>query len=110
MVALDRARAGETDQVPHRAGLVVRAGCASTTEGLRADDRARGLVVHIEVACRVSQRLVGLSDRRLVAGEDSAGQSVGRRLVDGLESVGPVDVVVYVGGEDRREQLLGDER
>src|SRR6266496_2068060 len=47
---LDRAWAGEADEVPYRAGLVVGAGRAGSAEGLLADDGAARLVVDVEVA------------------------------------------------------------
>src|SRR5213076_3331113 len=46
---LDRARADPADQVPHRAGLVVRPGRARAAERLLPDDRAGRLVVDVEV-------------------------------------------------------------
>src|SRR4029077_2299093 len=49
---LDRPRRDPADQVPHRAGLVVRPGGACASEGLLADDGARRLVVDVEVAGR----------------------------------------------------------
>src|SRR6476620_3402747 len=52
-------RAGETNQVPHRAGLVVGARRARTADRLLADDGAGGLVVDVEVAGRVPQGGVG---------------------------------------------------
>src|SRR5688500_3144611 len=57
---LDRAGRDPADEVPHRAGLVVRPARAGAAEGLLADDRARGLVVDVEVAGRVAERVLGL--------------------------------------------------
>src|SRR5919204_3390086 len=60
---LDRARADPADQVPHRPRLVVRARRARAAERLLADDRARRLVVHVEVAGGVAELLFGEFDR-----------------------------------------------
>src|SRR5580765_5443591 len=46
---LDGAGARPADQVPERAGLVVRPGRARAAERLLADDRSGGLVVDVEV-------------------------------------------------------------
>src|SRR5687767_6706415 len=78
---LDRPRADPADQVPHRAGLVVRTGRARAAERLLADDRACRLVVHVEVSRRVAQCLLGRRDGVAVLGEDRAGETVGRRAV-----------------------------
>ncbi len=49
-----RADARPAHQVSSRAGFVVRAGRAAPAERLLADDGARGLVVDIEIPCRLS--------------------------------------------------------
>src|SRR5438874_8050685 len=54
---LDRARADPPDEVPHRAGLVVRARGARAAEGLLPDDGAGRLVVDVEVPRRVTEPL-----------------------------------------------------
>src|SRR5262249_11488692 len=79
---IDGTRAVPADQVPHRAGLVVRPGGARAAERLLADDGARRLVVDVEVAGRVAERLLGLDHRVAVVREDCAGQPVGRAAVD----------------------------
>src|SRR5581483_1573151 len=73
------------DQVPPRAGLVIRPGSARPAERLLADDRAGRLVVHVEVAGGVLELVLGELDRGAVAGEDGAGQSIRRGAVDELE-------------------------
>src|SRR3954470_12700466 len=60
---LDRARAHPADQVPQRAGLVVRPRGARAAERLLADDGAGRLVVDVEIARRVAQLLVGELER-----------------------------------------------
>src|SRR5581483_8031811 len=52
---LDRARTHPADEVPERAGLVVRAGGARAAERLLPHDGAGRLVVDIEVAGRVPE-------------------------------------------------------
>src|SRR5215212_8547536 len=52
---LDRPRADPPDQVPHRAGLVVRPRRARPAERLLPDDGAGRLVVDVEVACGVAE-------------------------------------------------------
>src|SRR5262245_21959531 len=66
---LDHTRARPADQVQERAGLVVRARRPRAAERLLADDRARRLVVDVEVAGRVDQGLRGGADRSAVARE-----------------------------------------
>src|SRR5262245_30071236 len=73
---LDRARADPADQVPQRSRLVVGARCACTSERLLADNGAGRLVVHVEVAGRIPELLLGELDRVALASEDSSGQSV----------------------------------
>src|SRR5207248_3669897 len=82
---LDRARADPADQVPHGAGLVVRARRACAAERLLADDRARRLVVDVEVAGRIAELLVGELERVEVAREDRPGETVRRAAVDELQ-------------------------
>ncbi len=60
---LDRARRRPAHEVVRPARLVVRAGRAAAAEGLLPDDRARGLVVDVEVARRVAELLVRERDR-----------------------------------------------
>src|SRR5207249_4576902 len=103
---LDRAWADPADQVPHRAGLVVRARGARAAERLLADDRAGRLVVDVEVAGRVLELLVRILDRRSVAREDGAGQAVGRGPIDELERVVPLLLRIDVGRDDRAEELV----
>src|SRR3954466_10693712 len=98
MVALDRAGAGEADEIPNSPSFVVGAGRARATERLGPDDGAGGLVVDVEVAGRVAEGIVGIADRPRVAGEDRAGESVRGRLVDEGQCLLPVGVVVDVGG------------
>ena len=86
---LDRAGAHPADQVEHRAGLVVGAAGPGATERLLADYRAGRLVVDVEVARRVPQRLGGLGDGDTVRGQDRSGQRV-RRHVSGLAQCGLV--------------------
>src|SRR5919204_6094648 len=69
---LDRARADPADQVPHRAGLVVRAGRARPAERLLADDCPRRLVVDVEVAGGVAELLLGELERLTLAREHGA--------------------------------------
>ena len=73
---LDRARRRPADEVPHRAGLVVRARGARAAERLLPDDRTGRLVVDVEVAGRVAQALPRRSTARAVAREDRAGERV----------------------------------
>src|SRR4051794_36663149 len=54
---LDRARCDPADQVPQRAGLVVRPRGAGAAERLLADDRAGRLVVDVEVSGRMTEPL-----------------------------------------------------
>src|SRR3954471_23246465 len=67
---LDRAGSDPANQVPHRAGFVVRAGCAGASERLLPDDGAGGLVIDVEVARGVAQLLMRLLDGEAVVGED----------------------------------------
>src|SRR5207237_9214055 len=106
---LDRARADPADEVPHRAGLVVRSRRARAAERLLADDRARRLVVHVQVPGRVAELLAGLLDRRALLGEDRAGEPVRRAVVDELERLLPLPLRVDVGGHDRAEELVAEE-
>src|SRR5512133_1019955 len=103
---LDRPRADPADQVPHRAGLVVRARRASPAERLLSDDGAGRLVVDVEVAGRVAQRFLRLVDRSALLREDRAGEPVRRRVVDELERLLPLVLRVDVGRHDRPEELL----
>src|SRR6266540_4049252 len=73
---LDRAWAGEADEVPDRAGFVVGAGGSGSAEGLLADGGAGRLVVDVEVAGGVFEGGVGFGDGLLVGGEDGAGEAV----------------------------------
>src|SRR4029077_3152496 len=66
---LDHARAHPPNQVEKRAGLVVGARRASATERLESHDRARRLVVDVEVARGVDESLRRLADRLPVARE-----------------------------------------
>src|SRR3954453_11184446 len=93
---LDRARADPADQVPHRASLVVRAGCARAAERLLADDGAGRLVVDVEVARRVAQSRLRRVDRGAILGEDGAGEAVWRAAVDEVEHVLVLLLVVDV--------------
>ena len=106
---LDRARADPADQVPHRAGLVVRPRGARAAEGLLPDDGARRLVVDVEVAGRVAERLVGLVERVAIVREDGAGERVRARRVDEVERVRPLRLVVDVRRDDRAEELVAQE-
>ena len=63
---LDHPRGDPAQQVEHRTGLVVGAGGAGPPEGLLADHSAGGLVVDVEVAGGVVQRVGGLDDRRAI--------------------------------------------
>src|SRR6266567_5199344 len=83
----------------YRAGFVVGAGGAGSAEGLLADDGAGRLVVDVEVAGGVLERRVGFGDGPLVGGEDRAGEAVDGGLVGEPQRVGPVGVVIDVGGE-----------
>ncbi len=76
-------------------------------ERLLADHRAGRLVVDVEVARRVPQRLGGLGDGGAVRGQDRPGQRV-RRDVSGLAQRLLVrGVRVDVHGQDRAEVLGG---
>src|SRR5688500_15319092 len=103
---LDRPRADPADEVPHRAGLVVRARRARAAEGLLADDGARRLVVDVEVPGGVPELRVRFLDGEAVVGEDGAGQAVRRRRVDEIGGLAPALVVVDEGRDDGPEQLL----
>src|SRR5918996_3502864 len=80
--------------VPHRPRLVVRPARAGTAEGLLPDDGARRLVVHVEVAGGVPEGVVRLLDRQALGGEDCAGETIGRGLVDQAQGVVPAALVV----------------
>src|SRR4029077_4834964 len=82
---LDRARADPADQVPHRAGLVVRSRRAGAAERLLPDDRAGRLVVNVEVAGRIPELLPGEFERVALLCEYRSGQPVRRALVDEVE-------------------------
>src|SRR6266496_6439352 len=58
---LDRSRRGPAEQVPHRAGLVIRSRRAAAAERLLSDDSAGRLVIDVEVAGGETQRQ---ADRR----------------------------------------------
>src|SRR5689334_18184547 len=55
---LDGAGRGPAQQVQRRTRLVVGARGPGATERLLADHRARGLVVDVEIACRVAQAVL----------------------------------------------------
>jgi hypothetical protein len=103
---LDRTGADPADQVPHRAGLVVRAGRAGPAERLLADDRAGRLVVHVEVPGGVAQLLLRQLDRVAFAREHGAGETVGRSLVDEVQRLAVFRLGVDERGNDGAEQLL----
>src|SRR5438105_8634001 len=105
---LDHARADPADQVQEGARLVVRARRAGATERLQTDDRARRLVVDVEVAGRVDELLRSLADRLPVAGEHRAGQPVRACPVAQVERLVELTVRVGVHGEDGPEQLLAE--
>src|SRR5260370_38913124 len=81
VVSLDRPRASEADHVPDRAGFVVRPGGPGAAERLLTDDRAGRLVVDVEVAGRVAQRVGRLPDGCFIRGEDRSGEPIRGRLV-----------------------------
>ena len=97
------------DQVPDRAGLVVRARGAGAAERLLPDDGAGRLVVDVEVAGGVAEAVRRLLDGRAILGEDRAGQPVGRRRVDQVERVVPVLLVVDVRRDDGAEELVAQQ-
>src|SRR3989441_9541409 len=78
---LDRPRAHPAEQVHEAPRLVVRPRRARAAEGLLANDGARRLIVDVEVAGRVGQRLRHPGDRRAIPREDRAGERVGRAPV-----------------------------
>ena len=102
---LDRPLRGPAKQVHLGAGLVVRSGGATAAEGLLADHGAGGLVVDVEVAGGVAQRLRAPDDRPAVVGEDGAGQGVGAGSVAELERPVQVSVLVDEEGQHRAEEL-----
>src|SRR4051794_2571649 len=95
---LDRPGGDPADQIPHRAGLVVRARRARAAEGLLADHRPGWLVVDVEVSGRVLELVLGQLDRRAVAREDGSGEPVRRGAVDQLERLLILALGVHVGG------------
>src|SRR6185437_1454569 len=97
---LDRARADPADQVPHRAGLVVRARGARAAERLLAHHGPGRLVVDVEVAGGVAEPLPRGLDCTQVAREDGAGEAVRRAPVDEVERVLVAGVVVDERGHD----------
>src|SRR5690349_10878697 len=102
---LDRPRAHPPDQVPHRAGLIVRPRRARSAERLLADDGPGRLVVHVEVAGGVAKRLRRVLDPAPVGGEDGARERVRRGRVDELERVVHAFLVVDIRRHDRPEEL-----
>src|SRR5262245_3196265 len=106
---LDRAGAHPPDEVELGARLVVRARSPRAAERLLAHHRARGLVVHVEVARGLAQRRRGLADRRPILGEDRPRERVGRRLVDDAERVFPLLVRIHPDRDHRAEDLLAEE-
>src|SRR4051812_49045396 len=101
---LDRARRDPADEVPHRAGLVIRAGRPRAAERLLADDRAGRLVVHVEVAGRVAEPVLGGLDGGAVLREHRAREPVRRAAVDEVERVLVAVLVVDERCDDRAEE------
>src|SRR5207244_5548003 len=97
---LDRTGAHPTDQVPHRARLVVRAGSARAAERLLTDDGAGRLVVDVEITRRIAKLLTREIDCITLAREDRAGQSVRRAPVDQVERLAVLPFGVDVGSDD----------
>src|SRR5229473_8061524 len=103
---LDHARARPADQVEERAGLVVGARCPRAAERLLPDHRAGRLVVDVEVAGGIDQRLRRGANRVAVACEHRPGQPVWARAVAQLQRLLELTIWVRIDGEDRAEQLL----
>src|SRR5437773_5264836 len=102
----DDPRARPADQVQERARLVVGARCTRAAERLLPHDRAGRLVVDVEVAGGVDQRVRGGADRIAITREHSAREPVWARPVTQLESLLELAVRVRIDGQDRAEQLL----
>ena len=103
---LDRPRADPTNQIQHRAGLVVGAGPARAAERLLPDDGAGRLVVDVEVPRGIPERAHRFAHRDAVAAEHRAGQRVGRCAIDDIERFLPFLVRIDVSGDDRSEDLF----
>src|SRR5437879_9756041 len=78
---LDRPRAHPTEEVHEAPRLVVRPRRARAAKGLLANDGTRRLIVDVEVAGRVGQRLRQPGERRAIPREDRAGERGGRAPV-----------------------------
>jgi len=78
----DGSRGDPSFEIEPAAGFVVCAGCPCSAERLLGDDGARGLVVYVEIASGVAQRVHRLYNGSAVQGEYRAGQRVRRRLGD----------------------------
>src|SRR5258706_4202430 len=106
---LDHAWAGPADEVEDRTRLVVGSRRARAAKRLQPDDRAGGLVIDVEAAGGVDQRLGCGANRLPVAGEDGACQSVRAGAIDELEGVLEFPVRIRIHRQDRAEQLLLEE-
>ena len=103
---LDRPGAHPAEQVHRAARLVVRPRRPGATEGLLTHDGPGGLVVDVEIAGRVSQRVRYAHDRLAVPREDRPGQGVGRRGVAEREGLFQAVILVYVYRQYGTEDLF----
>ena len=103
---LDGLRRGPADEVEVGACLVVGAAGTSTSEGLLSNDCSGGLVVVVDVAGCVFQYLGTLTEGLAVAGEDGAGESVGRGLVAEVEGLLVLGILIDIDGDDGSEDLF----
>lgn len=108
-VLLDVSDGNESGQDVTGTGLVVGTGHSSTTEPLLGHDGTSGLVIDVEVTSTVSQLLLGQSDGVTVLGKDGTGQTVGGNGVDLVHDGLELAVWVCVSGQDRTEELSGQE-
>src|SRR5512132_1366570 len=96
---LDRAWAGPADQIPHRAGLVIRAGSPRTAERLLADDCTGGLVIEIEVSRREPKPTASKIKCHAIIGDDGTRETVRSRVINLIERGLEVHVVEDVNPE-----------
>ena len=108
---LDRSRRGPAEQVPNRAGLVIRSRRAAAAKRLLSDDGAGRLVIDIEVAGGETQRAHCLVDGEAIGREDGPGQGIRRRRLELMHRRTPRPsrisrVVVDMHREDRPEVFV----
>ena len=93
-VLLDAPRRDEAVEDGHAACLVVRTTRTRTAKWLLADDRARALLVVVNVTRRVTQTVRRLQESLAFGCEDSSGERICTRRIDELKRF--LEVCVFV--------------